>query len=284
MPLVENNWFKTNISKRLIDKKSRIETTFCSYSFTSTNFMDAAIEVAHKIKKYDLYLGLSGGADSDFVCHLLVQQNIKFTPMIVVTPGNKLETSYAFHTCRKFDLKPIIFELSENEVLKIFYERIYNTINGMGIYWAQNLVCQDYVKNIGGKFLSGVNCIGHDEPFEGTKYINDRKVYVCMYEFDFYSDVLYDENFEIPFFLYTPRIAYESIKGLNNYDEAETKWKLFEIIDFRPKLQYQYSQKFEIMLHKLLSKNNLKIQDIWRNEDKKELMKKLLDFENKYTI
>jgi len=274
--LVENNWLRTNIKERLVNKDIDIKTTISSHEFTPSNFMDAAIDVCNKIKHHNLFLGLSGGADSDFVCHLLLQQNIKFTPLIAVTSGNKMERQYAFHTCRKFNLNPVVFELSDKDILSIYYERIFKKLGGIGIYAAQNLFFCDYIKEKGGKFLSGVNSIG------GSHNINNKEIlFISIYEFDFYSDVLYDETFEIPFNLYTPKIVYETLKRVDyTLNEAEFKNDLYSIIDFRPKMSYNYSNNFYEILHKINSKKQ--IQYIWKNKTKEELLDMLLDFNNTY--
>ena len=275
--LVENDWITTNISERLTDRNCKIVTRVKSYNFTPSSFMDAAVEVVNKIKHYNLYLGLSGGADSDFVCRLLHRECVKFTPIIAVTSGNALERQYAFHTCKELSLEPVVFELSDKQVMEIYATRIVKPLGGIGLYTAQNIIISDYIKERNGKFLTGVNVIG------GTE---NNRAYIGMYEFDFYSDVLYGNDFEIPFNLYTPKIVYETINRMSDdMDEAETKYQLYELTDFRPKLQYKYDEKIGkiySVLHKNFKLNE--VQYIWKNLSKEYVKKMLTDFDNEYVV
>jgi tRNA(Ile)-lysidine synthase TilS/MesJ len=117
-----NNWLKTNIRERLTNPEIDFKVFFDPQPYEDMSFNHATKSVAYMIaEKYPkLFIAYSGGMDSEFVFHLFRKLKIEFTPIIVSSTSNTLETAYAFHECRKHDIKPIVVEKTDNEILKIF--------------------------------------------------------------------------------------------------------------------------------------------------------------------
>ena len=57
---------------------------------------------------------------SEYVAKIFLSENIPFKTVIIETPGNELELSYAYHFCRKNNIEPIILKKTEAEMLKCY--------------------------------------------------------------------------------------------------------------------------------------------------------------------
>ena len=99
--LTKNNWLTTNIYNRLNDPSCDFNIEINPHPFKKMDFQSAVDHTIEEItNKYsNLYLGLSGGYDSDFVMHAFCDRNVSITP-IIVRCNNEKENRYAFEIGR----------------------------------------------------------------------------------------------------------------------------------------------------------------------------------------
>jgi hypothetical protein len=227
--ITKNDWFKTNIRDKLIDPGSKVKIHIKPYDFEDVDFITSSKNAANELKQYgNLCFALSGGADSEFVCRILHSQNVDFETIITVTPYNSRELEWAHKLCTELDIKPKIIEVKEKEFIQTYKDVIYPLFNWEYVF---SYVCARYAFENNKKFVRGVNIIGGDR---------NGVVYPGVYEFDFYSDIFFGEDFEIPFHLYSLEIAYKTIEFIKDQDEGMFKSQLYQT-EYRPKMPFQYS-------------------------------------------
>lgn len=225
-----NNWYEIK------DKPFVLE--FNPYTFTPMSFVDAADYTAKLIaKKFDnIYIGLSGGLDSEYVASVFLKNNIKFTPIIWRDLYNK-ESDYALYFCRTHKLTPVIIEkdLLDPSVYSMLTlaAKKFNSIDAIA---AMNVLMIRIVEKTNGHFLmsTGMPIIAGDEY---PKVLNSNKTEFMKCEF--YAE-LEGSNHPGSFFCYTPELLYAYTKAIDNtVPVQEAKCKLYNI-PFRPKLKYSY--------------------------------------------
>ena len=234
----KNNWLKTNIAERLTNPAvnfkvwHNVETV--SDDDWNTALFDTVTDFSWISKK--LYIPLSGGMDSEFVFESL--KHLYPTPIIIDTPGNKLESAYAYHYCRKNKLKPIVIEKTEAEMLQIYYEEIFTKLNGVGMNSVATLIAAQYAEDMGGVAVIG------EHAYDGVS------------EWDFYNDALIHEENSIYFFMWTPELVRAMRNEYDGGDHQEFKYRLYDV-PFRPKIKYQYSRLYDICLNLIIKKRRI---------------------------
>lgn len=75
--------------------------------------INAVTKLANQTSKH-IYVGLSGGSDSQVVCLALREAKIPFTPCIIVMDGglNVHDVDNATEFCRKFNFKPVKYKIN----------------------------------------------------------------------------------------------------------------------------------------------------------------------------
>jgi hypothetical protein len=222
-----NNWLKTNIRERLTNPEIDFKVFFDPQPYEDMSFDHATKSVAHMIaEKYPkLFIAYSGGMDSEFVFHLFRKLKIEFTPIIVSSTSNTLETAYAFHECRKHDIKPIVVEKTDNEILKIFHDDIFLKLNGCGYDSTPMLIAGRCAEENNGVVIIA------DHAYDG------------LHEWDFYNDVLIHPENSVYFGTYTYQLAKTMMVEYKGEDHQEFKHRLYDI-PFRPKIKYHHSEEF----------------------------------------
>lgn len=228
----KDNWLVTNLKLRLTDptvdfkvghRVKKLERLSWEQALRNT-----ILEFESISKK--LFIPLSGGMDSEFVFNSLI--HLDPIPIIVDTPANKLESAYAFHYCRKHNLTPVVIEKSEYDLLRVYVEDIFTKINGVGASSVAALLAARYAEQ-----NDGIVVIG-EHAYDGVS------------EWDFYNDVLINEDNSIYFFMWTPELVQAMQQEYRGEDHQEFKHRLYEIA-YRPKMIYQYSDGFETVLRNL---------------------------------
>jgi len=221
----KHNWLKTNISDRLNDHSLNFKVWHNEPKIETVSWEKALYDTIEDLSCLNkkLYVPLSGGMDSEFVIQNLKRLNP--IPIIVDTPGNKLESSYAFHYCKKHKLNPIIIEKTESEMLKTFYHDIFMKLNGYGINATASLIASRYTEDHG-----GVSIIA-EHAYDGVS------------EWDFYNDALINIDNSIYFFMWTPELVKAMRNEYQGEDHQEFKHRLYDV-PFRPKFNYQYSRSY----------------------------------------
>ena len=239
MIISENNWINDNLTKSGLI--SDYDIKFNLYPFKPLKFHDAAQKTAIKIsEKYkNLYVGLSGGIDSEYVLVCFHKLKIPIIPLIILCEGNEEETKYAFKICKKLNIIPKVITCSDIEILDICISFIYKKMNGVGFESATKIFAAQYVKNNNGTLVCGGHIVG-----DGDALIKNSEY--AMIEWDSYD--LADYGDEIGFFTYTPELTYSMISG-NTLDGENMSWKeykskLFEL-EMRQKIFYTYPERIE---------------------------------------
>lgn len=249
---VERNWITSNIHERKTNPVVDFKCQLHMFPFEKLNFSDATDYTVKSIaEKYDnLYLGLSGGYDSEYVLRAFIRNGVKINPVIVKLIDNSLETSYAFNACRKLGIDPIVISVTEKEML-LNYKEIYDVFNFSGPGCIGMIYAAKYVKENNGVFI-------HADMFEGLSggNIKAKNDNFCTNIWDYFLYGLYPKvAMSIPFFLYNPSIIYSILKFIQDYPEditwQEMKYELYNI-DFRPKLQTIFSPTVNDIMKKIM--------------------------------
>jgi hypothetical protein len=246
----KNNWLKTNIADRLTNPAADFKVWHEVEQIESLTWEQALFDTITDFSwiSKKLYIPLSGGMDSEFVFDCL--KHLYPTPIIVETPGNKLESSYAFHYCRKHNLNPVVIQKTEAEMLHIYYEDIFTKLNGYGSDSVAVLVAARYAEEMGGVAVIG------EHAYDGVS------------EWDFYNDVLIHEDNSIYFFMWTPELVKAMQNEYHEENHQEFKHRLYDV-SFRPKLNYDYSVQYKKALAAIrnkrvrspVNKSNVVLQD-----------------------
>ena len=228
------SWIQHNLNQRLIDKTLDFKFILISSKFKVMAFHDASDYTAQQIAALNipLYLGLSGGADSEYVLLCFHRNKIPIIPIIVKTSGNELETSFAFHICHKLNITPIVLNLLDEDNIKL-YAYCFNKLNGGGMWGMSTILASNYAKKNNGILITGNHLIEENN-------ISVQKI--DAHEWDFYSSILTNKN-DINFFNYNPEIVYSMIYRINGLPSDEFKHTLYET-SFRPKINPTYTDEF----------------------------------------
>jgi hypothetical protein len=197
------------------------------------SFQDAADYTAKLIGQTynNIYLGLSGGLDSEFAAEALYRNGVPFTPIIAALPQDQ-DHYYALYWCQCRSITPVVVTFTENdprlvnEATKAVYKLKQKT-NLTSV----NLYLEKYVRALGGQFLTG------DSPLlQHTEGFNQAAGPV----FDLYW-LVYTSNFVDPnstaqhFLLYTPELLLAAAKEIDyRVSDSVGKTKLYNI-PYRPK-------------------------------------------------
>lgn len=259
--LTKDNWFNTTLDQRAANKSCDFKVITNPYYFKNLNFDTAADYTCEEIyKKYkNLYLALSGGADSEFVLKCFYRNNIPIKPVIVKC-GNPWEIQYAFKICDFLKLNPIVIEISEDALVDFYIEHILNKFDGVGYNSTQNLIASSYVSQFNeAKIISGNHCIS-----DGNTLINDKE-YFFAYELDFYTDYFLNNCNNINFFIYTIEILYAMAPRC--YESwGKYKHRIYDI-KMRNKIRHSYSHNTQLRFYQLVKTINPKVTgEIWSKE------------------
>jgi hypothetical protein len=230
----KNNWLKPNIKEKIKNHNLNFEVHYDVFNITHEGFLKECEKTCDDIKKtYEkIYVAFSGGMDSEFVMKCFGNSAI---PIIVDTPGNKLEVSYAYHYCKINNITPIVIKKTEAEMLKIFYDEIVKKLNGDASDSVATYIAGKYAVDNGGVLVTGEHAYDH------------------VFDYDFYNDALIDDKSTLYFFMWTPQLVKAMRDEREKFDDnQEFKYSVYDV-PFRPKLKYNYSIKYQSTLIKLLS-------------------------------
>jgi|694.fasta_scaffold14001_12 hypothetical protein len=267
---MHNNWLTTNLSHRCTNPKLNFLVDICPYPVKILNFDDECNITAKIIANFNkkIYIGLSGGIDSEFVCEVFLKNKIDFIPIIVCYDGNEEERAYAFKYCKEKQIKPIIIEITEKQIVNCIWNTLVKKFNGIGIYSVGAIIAAEYAENNNGIFVEAEHFIG-----DGLEEIQDFKYYIP--EWDFYTSVLFPKKVFL-FFLYRLELCHAMIKTI---DIKHNDWMTYKHIVYnrplRPKMKPSYSRIVNKII-KLIncSKKNIPTSHYFIG-NKIELIKKL---------
>lgn len=221
-----NNWFSISLDPP--------DLVLSPYPFRDLSIQEAADHTVKVIvENYDnLYLGLSGGYDSEFIAVTLLRNNIPFTPLIFKDLYSR-ESDYAIYFCKQHNLKPIIYEY--NVVDPVFVKILSNIVKklpGKDVLAGINLFLASKAAALGGHLLNGCGVSTADYPYPVPT--GDSSEFILT---DFYTELLFGDNHPGAFFTYTPEIFYSYSKNIQtNLSIQEAKAVLYNL-NFRPKIK-----------------------------------------------
>ena len=220
--ITKNNWLTTNITNRLNDSSCDFDIKINPYPFKKMDFQSAVDYTVGEItSKYsNLYLGLTGGYDSDFIMHAFCDRKVPITP-IIVKCNSEEENAYAYKTCEKYNINPVILNVTEEQLMDAFKTHIHTSINSSAHNGAHNIIISQYVLDNKGTLLLGHNLLGN-----GDDLITED-TFAQSSEWDFYWEALFPELNYIDFYLYTIDLTY----SIFPFNDIGTMWK-----DYKSKL------------------------------------------------
>lgn len=114
-----NGWYTNNLHERSLDNLCDFKVSFNPYRFQITSFKESCKNQLKELnEKYkSLYLSYSGGLDSTFYLKIISELKLPIVPVIVKTPFNSQEIKQALYFCNKFNVTPIIIEMSGVEFM-----------------------------------------------------------------------------------------------------------------------------------------------------------------------
>ena len=228
----ENNWFSHNLKNRLNDHNSDFDINLRVLSYRKIDFEDATREACEKLQKINpnIYIGLSGGIDSEYIFRKFYSYGIPFETVIVYSPCYDKECSIAFNLCNEYNIKPTILNITESDIVSRCKLEIKDKINSFGIGAVPALYVAEYARANGGIYVKAEHMVGDIED----------KVAVEVNEWDFYNDVLYPET-TYDFFMYTPEIVYSMVNAMGDTDSQTFKCNLYRI-PYRDKIYQNFNK------------------------------------------
>lgn len=232
-----NNWFDINVDHR--PAESATESPF-SVTFNHSKpievmpFQDAADFTAQKIANdYDnLYVGLSGGLDSEFVANVLFRNKIPFTPIIVAF-SYTLEHYFALHWCRKHNIEPVVIDLEINDPVflpwctSIALTRKFRFRAALMSAYVSTIVDKQNGHLITGEATIGWRTSTFDEAI-GNKF--------KVSHHQFFVDLLNPDRHPSGFLFYTPELLLSTALNIDtSLEDASSRAKLYENVAYRPK-------------------------------------------------
>lgn len=251
--ITHENWFNTNIRDKLTNINFELKLQWNLKPFKKMRFHEAADYTAKLIAKQTnkpIYIGLSGGYDSEYTLSTFMRNNIKVIPLIVTCDGNQTETAYAFHFCRINNLEPKVLHMSDKDLLRVYLRDIVGKMRAKATNMVATVYACDHVTSMNGIFISSDHLF--TDGFE-TVQSNDA---FCVAEHDDYLYALFPETEALQFFMYTPELCQSMIESLTTEDLTwpEAKWELYGLT-FRPKIKYKYSDKILYAMNGVQGKN-----------------------------
>ena len=174
----EKNWMSDNLYERIKNPAVDYNIKLNIQKFKYLCFHEAAEQVALKIANlYDkIYIGYSGGIDSEYVVSCFHRLKIPFKAIITKCSGGEEESEYAINFCKR---KNIILEhliCKDSDLLEIFYNDIYKKLNGIGTETMPIIFASKYAKNNPHKILMSVMKRNAKKLQATPKWVDETKI------------------------------------------------------------------------------------------------------------
>jgi hypothetical protein len=196
----------------------------------------------------DLYLGLSGGADSEYVATCFHRNGIPFTPIILqynLAKSNDqvYESWYAKQWCKQHNVKPLIVDI-DNYVTSEHEKSVYNTLKPRLLGGAVTAgFLKKFVDEHKGKLLSGFQ-IEYYPDHEQMTYLEPQLTCYngfVLEESDLYIETLGTNQHPWAFFYWSPEIVAGFVHEWNvNKTMTENKSLIYKTSP-RPKFWYPFN-------------------------------------------
>ena len=241
------NWFRSNITERT-DQALDLNVTIKKIDAWNldTPWDKASETVVKLIADLDkpIFIGLSGGIDSEYVCTVFEEAEVDYTPVLIRTQGNKAELEYAYDFLNRWGSndKAVIVDKKNVDMLSTYYYKLLTGCFGYGYNSVATYMVGEYAKQNGGIYVMAEHLID-DYDTGGFK--------VGCNEWDFYNDLLLGEDNTHYFFNYTPEISAAMIREFPNYSDVQESKAEFYGLKYRPKMHYEYDELYNDTLMKL---------------------------------
>lgn len=237
---------RNNLSVRLSNPDKNFKARLClSKYFVSKTFENSIkLEIKRIKNRYSsIYIGLSGGINSEFIFLKFIEYKIKFKVVIVETTGNQQEIQYAINLCKKFNIIPELIRLSDIDYLRIYNEEVLQKLHGYGLYAIHSLIACKYAKDRNSVLITGTNMFSYD--------IGKQKIVPTLFEWDFYNECLIGRNYSYNFLIRSVEMISSSLHEINN-----TPTCLFDLYKMEPRqiFPYNFSQGFYKLVEDLNSR------------------------------
>jgi hypothetical protein len=233
--MIKNNWVTTSLCDRSEHNLCDFTMTINPYPFKQDTFKNNSIRVANEIcNSHDnVYVMYSGGLDSEYVLSVFLENKLPVTPIMIVTPYNKMELTYAIKFYKKHNIKPeiVIYEKYEmfQKMIKWAKPRGYYSLMS-----ALNLEICDIVSNKGGKLITGTG-----EPFTPirTNTITEQTNIIEFCEWEFYINE-YDSTHPGGFYTYDLELHHSMLTDVQyTGDMQKSKSELYGL-EYRRKIYW----------------------------------------------
>lgn len=246
--LSSNHWIDISwdgLSQR--HSKQNISVIFTRRASSVMDFDRACDKAAGEI--YDsyknLYLGLSGGSDSEYVATCLHRNGIPFTPLILnynqaTSKDQYYETWYALRWCRLHNVQPTVIDI--NDYVGSDHEKsVYLTIKPRLIGGAVTSgFLHKFVNERQGKLISGFQLEYYPDLGQMT-YLEPQLKDYCgfvMEESDLYIETLDPNQHPWAFYYWSPEIMASFVHAWDtSIDICDNKSRIYNTSP-RPKFTY----------------------------------------------
>jgi len=286
--LCNNNWVDFSWDGLPTRQKTEnIQINIKRHARAIMDFHVASDQVASEI--YDshknLYLGFSGGSDSEYVATCLKRNGIPFTPVIVkfntaTTQDQNYEVWYALRWCRINHVQPLIVNIDDyvtSDHEKSVFQKVKPRLLG-GQCMAGFL--HKFVSERGGKFISGYQ-IEYYPDHEQMTYLEPQlgnyRGFVIQ-ESDCYLEAIAPDQHPWAFFYWSPEIVASFVNAWNtNQNMCDNKARIYNIAP-RPKFVYPngFFPGKQWVIRRAIADNNFGSRDCVLLGDKKELLDRLV--------
>ena len=173
-----------------------------------------------------LWLGLSGGYDSEFVADVLVRCEIAFTP-VIMTDINKTESDYAINLCRRNQKDPILLNKKPQKIYEDIARRLRSRNAAAGII----IDIAHAAESAGAALIVASGECYEDRPY--PEIMGDTAV---LYERDFFLELLRGDRHPGAFFCYTPEMLVGLIDAVDTDLPTQEAKSLAYDLPFRSKI------------------------------------------------
>ena len=241
----KNNWLTSNLKNRFIDKNCDLKIIINQSTYQKMSFENSVFKTINELQQIGkpIYIGLSGGLDSEFVVRKFVECKVDFKPLIISHYWYKNELTNAYNVCKELNLTPVVLEKSSKQLIECYKNEIIDKLNSFAFGSIPQIECLKYVLEKNGIFVKSEHAVGDD--------IN-KKTCVEFNEWDFFNECLIENAPSYDFFMYNREICYSMIKAISDVDSQTFKCNLYGL-PYREKIVGDY----EISLKKYIFEKRL---------------------------
>jgi|694.fasta_scaffold105462_1 hypothetical protein len=234
VPAGHRNWASVSLTSERFAIQVQ-QTAQHDFDFeTACNF--TAQKLAEDFDGYPLYLGLSGGLDSELVANVMLRNGIKFIPFVLDISGvNDLEVWHAYHWCWRNKVTPVIYKMTVPEFETNFLPNLRRLRDTHQAGLVMILWMADYIAALGGKLITAVAELNLDL---------DREIFYSN-TVDYVLNLFDGGRHPTGFFSYTPELVLSYVKQFDTtVNEQYNKIKFYGV---GPRPKYNWTSEFGLV-------------------------------------